>query len=115
MTIVHSLLDVVAEEARQRGAIRVARISCRIGCLRQVDDSLLHEAFEIAKRDSLVSDAVLDTTYVGMQLTCHDCAHSVRLDGWSLECPACESPNVELSGGDELELTSLELEVPDGD
>jgi hydrogenase nickel incorporation protein HypA/HybF len=113
LTIVDSLVAAAVDEAQRRGAKRIVQINCRIGRLRQVNQQLLREVFEIARLGSAASAAVLDVTYGGTRLTCRDCAHCVDLDDWRFDCPRCGSSNVELSGGDEIELTSLELEVPD--
>ena len=115
LSVVASLLDVARVEAARHGAARISRIHCRIGVLRQVDPWLLREAFETAKGDSPASSADLVVTSVGTTLTCRDCRGRTELDTWRFDCPACGSTHVFLAGGDEIELTSLELELPDDD
>ncbi|UCE59246.1 MAG: hydrogenase maturation nickel metallochaperone HypA [Phycisphaerales bacterium] len=113
LSIVSSLLEVAVDQAQQHQAVGIKRIHCRIGCLRQVDRNLLRQAFELARQSTLAKDATLEVVHVGMHLRCRECAHEVDLNGWQFECPACASTDVDLGGGDELELTSMELEVPD--
>ncbi len=113
LSIAASLLDVAREEARRHGALRVTRIRCRIGALRQVDPWLMREAFEIAKVDSPASEATLDITPVGTTLECLECECKTESDTWRFDCPVCGSLRVKLTGGDEIELTSMELELPD--
>jgi len=113
LSIVNSLLDAAEAEAAQHGATRITHVYCRIGCLRQVDQMLLHEAFDLARRGTLADGAALSVTKVGMRLSCHECSHQTDLDGWRFDCPACGSTKIALDGGDELELTSLTLELPD--
>ena len=115
LSIVTSLLDAATAEARRYGATVVRAVHCRIGVLRQVDTALLREAFDIARTDGIAQDARLVITTVGMTLQCHDCDTTVQLPTWELECPRCGSDRIELSGGDDLDLTSLEMEVPDED
>ena len=80
-----------------------------------MDQWLLTEAFALARTGTLAEAAELAVTYVGMHLHCRPCGHDADLNGWQFECPNCGATDVKLSGGDELELTSLELEVPDED
>jgi hydrogenase nickel incorporation protein HypA/HybF len=115
LSIALSILEVAESEARRHGAARITCIRCRIGCLRQAHASLLAEAFDLAKVGTLAGDAALTVETAGMRLGCSACGGQTDLDGWAFECPDCGSRAVELSGGDQLELTSLDLEVSDGD
>jgi hydrogenase nickel incorporation protein HypA/HybF len=114
LSIVLAILDEAAAQAERHGAARITRIKIRVGRLRQVDPTLLAEAFELARHGTLAADATLDASYFGMELACNACSLKTELETWAFECPECGSPDVRLSGGDELELTSMDLEVPDG-
>jgi hydrogenase nickel incorporation protein HypA/HybF len=115
LSIARSLVDAVEAIARSHGAKRVVRVDCRMGCLRQVDESLLREAVIAAASGTCAADAELHVSRVGMQLRCLACPHTIVLDGWQFECPECGSSRIELSGGEECELTSVGLEVSDED
>jgi hydrogenase nickel incorporation protein HypA/HybF len=113
LSIANSLLEAACEEAGRRGAVRITRIDCRIGCLRQVDRDLLAEVFDIARQKTTAQDATLSVTTVGTELDCRQCGKKTELETWQFECPSCGSNEVSLSGGDEIELTSLTMELPD--
>jgi hydrogenase nickel incorporation protein HypA/HybF len=115
LSIAQSLIDVALTHAERHGARRIVRIECRIGCLRQVDATLLREAFEIARASTIAAEATLEVTTIGVHLACHACGLSADVTGWAFECPTCGSTDVTLSSGEDLELTRLELEVPDED
>lgn len=115
MTLVHSLLSVAEQHARERRATGIRRLTCTIGCLRAIDSQLLNESFAIARADSLARDADLEVRPSKIELICAKCGHRGRVDHLRFDCPMCFSSDIELSGGDELELTSLELELPDAD
>ena len=115
LSIALSILEVAEDEARRHGAAKITRVRCRIGCLRQAHTSLLAEAFDLAKVGTMAAEAVLTIETVGTHLGCSACGRETDLDGWAFECPDCGSRAVQLSGGDQLELTSLDLEVGDGD
>ena len=113
LAIVRSLLESAESEARERGAAAITGVCCRLGVLRQVDPQSLSEAFEIARAVTLAARAELNVRVVGMTLDCRHCGGRAELPTWGFECPGCGSTDVRLSGGDELELVSLDVEVPD--
>ena len=108
-----ALVEAAEAEARKHNARRVLGVSCRIGAIRQVMPDALREGFALAASGTLAVGAALHVTVTGMMLDCSDCACKEELPAWAFECPRCHSMNVRLSGGDDLELTSVELEVPD--
>lgn len=115
LSIVHDLLDIAVSEAEKRGYHHVSRLTCRIGWLRQADPLLLREAFSVACEGTIAANAELEVITRGMYLECHTCGQRGEVIGWQFRCPICYSDDVELQGGDELELTAIDCEVDDGD
>lgn len=110
-SIAQSLFDVAVAEAQRAGAKRVLRLDCRIGELRQIDDRLLSEAFEILCPGTICEDAELQIEKTYMQANCPRCQRDFAVRGWDWCCPACGAEGSVLGGGDELELTSIEAET----
>lgn len=108
-----ALVEAAEAEARKQQACRVLGVSCRIGAIRQVMPEALREGFALAASGTLAAGAALHVTVTGMVLECPDCDNKEELPTWAFECPRCRSVNVRLSSGNDLELTSVELEVPD--
>jgi|CXWL01.1.fsa_nt_gi hydrogenase nickel incorporation protein HypA/HybF len=106
-----ALVEAAEAEARKQNACRVLGVSCRIGAIRLVCPEALREGFALAAIGTLAAGAALHLTAVGMMLECADCACKEELPDWAFECPCCHSVHVRLSGGNDLELTSIELEV----
>lgn len=115
LSIITALLDVVTREGAQRGVQRITRLNCRVGCLRQADPSMMQDAFAAARVGTLAETATLVVAIDGMILDCRNCGVRSQLGGWQFDCPICGSTEVGLTGGDELELTSMEGEVGDDD
>jgi hydrogenase nickel incorporation protein HypA/HybF len=40
---------------------------------------------------------------------CKDCAHQFNIDDWNFSCPVCQSANLELLSGKELEIVDILL------
>lgn len=113
LSIAVALLDAARAEARARGAVRIVSLTCRVGVTRHIEPDMLREAFAVARENTPAASAALHVDTVGMTLTCLSCGECRKLDTWSFTCPSCGSSEVQLTGGNELELSSLELEVPD--
>ena len=111
--IAQSLVDAASTEARQAGACRVTALTCRIGALRQVHSDLLVDAFEMAAEGSLCRGARLTVESTFMQATCPVCGDRYPVRDWEWTSPCCGAEGGEISGGDELELVSIEAEVED--
>ena len=111
--IAQSLVEAASAEAQRAGARRVIALHCRIGVLRQVNDVLLREAFVIARAGTRceASELRIDKTY--MRANCQPCNHEFAIRDWDWTCPHCGAECGGLSGGDELELISIEAEVDD--
>jgi hydrogenase nickel incorporation protein HypA/HybF len=112
-SIVQSLLDVAAAETRRAGGERVLRLHCRIGELRQINESLLREAFELLSRGTICEKAELRVERTFMQARCHRCDCLFDVHNWVWRCPHCGADGSLIGGGDELELTSIEAEKPE--
>ncbi|MFH1418944.1 MAG: hydrogenase maturation nickel metallochaperone HypA [Planctomycetota bacterium] len=113
--IAQSLIAAATAEGERARATRITKLVCRIGSLRQVDDWLIREAFEIARADTLCAESELVVEKVAMQAFCTDCRDHFAVQDWDWRCPACGKEGEAPSGGDELELVSIDAEVPDGD
>lgn len=112
-SIAEALVTAAEGEARRVGAIRITRLHCRIGALRQVDGDLLREAFELARDGTVCSTAELTVERTHLQADCPACHTSFPIIDWQWNCPTCGGRGENAAGGDELELISLEAEVPD--
>ena len=114
-SIAQALVEATSKEALGAGASRVTRITCRVGVLRQVNDWLLREALEIAGRGTVCEGSELCIEKTRMHLTCPQCRIRFPVRDWQWQCPTCGAEGEDPNGGDELELLSIEAEVPDED
>ncbi len=114
-SIAQGLIEAATAAAQQAGARAVTILRCRIGIIRQVDNSLLTDAFELAREGGLCSKALLDIEKVPLRAQCTACDEPFEVDDWNWRCPKCDGESRGLVGGDELELVSIEAEVDDED
>lgn len=109
-SIVQSLIERVEAEARRYGATSVQRLHLRIGESSGVEVELLATAFATFRERSLCAEAELAIEPVPVSWKCPRCGRDIA-PGEILRCPVCVTP-ARLSGGDEIVLERIEMEVP---
>jgi hydrogenase nickel incorporation protein HypA/HybF len=110
MSIVESLVELVADQARTRGFTRVRVIRIQVGVLGHAQPEALHFCFDAIARGTIAQGAVLEIEPVQGAGWCPACCRHVALAQRHDVCPACGDAAVQMSAGDELELAELEVE-----
>jgi len=108
--IANSILDGVAKEIERRPGTRPTKVGVRIGQLAGVDPDALNFAFEALTLETDLQGLKLAIEFRAPQARCRDCANEYEIHNYDLTCPACQSPNGQCIGGDELEFAYLEVE-----
>ena len=106
-----SLCTSVAEIVTRHAAGRhVVAVHLQVGQLRQVVPETLTFCWTIATRQTPLADATLDIDHIPAQIECRTCqAHHV-LDTPLLRCPTCTGHDLHLVTGQELHVTSIEVD-----
>jgi hydrogenase nickel incorporation protein HypA/HybF len=107
LSIADAVLQVVDRHAAGR---RVAVVELRVGHLRQVVPDALTFAWELVTEGSCAEGAELLIEQVPATVECRSCGLGTTLEAFPAQCPACGSLDVEVTGGEELLVDSLELE-----
>lgn len=109
MAICQGLMSQVEQIALEKGASRVEHIVLSIGPLAGVEPELLNRAFEVARTDTVASDAELEIETGPVVVKCRSCGAEGEAKVNRLLCPACGDWKVNLVQGDELLLLRLEV------
>src|SRR6056297_299339 len=116
MAVCNELLDQVRANAMQHGARSVGTITLRIGALSGVEPDLLERAFTIARAGDYTDNARLVIESVEVRVRCRSCGNENEAAANRLLCGSCGGYAVDLVGGDELLLASIELQgMPDSE
>ncbi len=113
--LAHSMLKIALESAGANRAIRVTKVCCRIGAMRQVVPSLLQTAFEACCMETIAEGAKLSIEIAPITVTCDDCGAGREMDTLQYQCPACDSARISLEGGTAMEITSIDIDQEDDD
>ena len=104
-------LDIALEQAVQRGAQRIHRITFRVGAESGVAPEVIEMAFAIAIQGTLAAGAQLAIDHVPLICFCQVCDQEFQPAGGDLlhTCPLCHNVGAEVRRGREFAITSIEL------
>ncbi|MEJ2385387.1 MAG: hydrogenase maturation nickel metallochaperone HypA [Xanthomonadales bacterium] len=111
LSICQGLLRQVDRVAAEHDARGVSRILLRVGALSGVEPDLLTHAFDIARMGTLAENAVLEIEHEPVTVRCRQCGQGGEVPSNRLVCPRCGDWRVDVTGGEELLLMSLDLET----
>lgn len=112
LTLAVALAELAEQEAQRCRVSRVSQLHVRAGVFRQVSPDLLRDAFAQVRR-GVLADAELDITVVMPAVHCLHCGAGEAFNSFTAHCRACGSADVEVRGGDELELTGMDVAEAD--
>ena len=112
--IMTGVLDAVTKSAHEAGAVRVLKVSISVGEMTEAIQDALEFAFEaLSDCDEFVKGAELSITMVKPKSRCLDCGAEYEHDRFHMVCPECGGYNTKLLAGRELQIDSIEVDLPD--
>ena len=106
LSVATAVLNTAVKHAEDRP---VEVVAMRVGRLRQVVPNSLQFYWEIVARDTCCEGARLELTEITTRLRCEECAHEWEPSIPHFRCPVCESADVTVIAGEELDVEYLEL------
>ncbi|MGH9292639.1 MAG: hydrogenase maturation nickel metallochaperone HypA [Acidimicrobiales bacterium] len=100
-----SIVDAVGKRAGERP---VARVTVRVGRLHHVHREAFDQSFAMAAMGTVAEDATAELIMVPVRAYCSSCGERFESDDLPAACGSCGAVDVEIVGGDELVLESLE-------
>jgi hydrogenase nickel incorporation protein HypA/HybF len=101
------LIDLIEQYAAGR---RVTAVRIRIGVRHGVVDEAFDQAFTLAAAGTMAAGATVDLVVTPVTIRCRSCGQQSASPDPLATCPTCGALDVEISGGDELVLESIQFE-----
>ena len=109
--IAEAILDAVKRETGQRPSWVPRKVAVRIGELAAVDPDALRFSFEALTRETELESLELEIEVGPRRHLCSHCNLQYGVVAFDLHCPQCGQESTRCIGGEELEISYLEMEA----
>ncbi len=111
LPVTQGILSVVLETAKKHKAQRINSIDLVIGDLSSIVDDSVQFYFDILSKDTLAEGAKLNFRREAAVVTCLECEHRFTATSpLSPFCPRCNSLHLQVSGGKDFYIDSIEID-----
>jgi hydrogenase nickel incorporation protein HypA/HybF len=107
------ILDAVDQAAADAGATKVLTISLSVGVMTETVEEALEFAFEALSEGTICEGCELKINMIEPRSRCLDCGLEFQHDRFHMLCPQCGSFATELIAGREMQIDSIEVDIPD--
>jgi len=101
------IVDAIQRRAAGR---RVARVKVRVGVMHRIVEEAFQHAFAHAAEGTEANTAAVDIVIVPVKVACRRCAWPFDSEELGFACASCSGVDLDLAGGDELILESIEYD-----
>jgi len=110
LAITQSMLDLVLKQAEEAGSDKVGKISLVLGEMTGVVGRCVQFYFDFLSKGTPAEGAALDFKVIPTTAKCGNCGKEFELGEFDWTCPHCQSNNIEITGGKELYVESIEVD-----
>ena len=109
LSIAVALVEQIEAVVAKEHATRATKVGIAVGALSGVEAEALLGVFPLVAEGTTANGAKLVIEPVAARVRCRACGEESPADRCFMQCAQCGSPDVELSAGRELNITSVEL------
>lgn len=110
LAIAESIIKTVLDEAERKNLGTVKKIVVQVGALTDVVPDALQFGFEAASADTELKETKLEIKTVPVVGKCRNCGKGFEVEEHIFICPNCESFDIEMTRGDELDIEYIEAD-----
>lgn len=107
LSIATEIISIVEKEIARQSLNSVSSIKLRIGALAGVNPEALRFGFEAASAGTALAGTTLDIDWIVVKGKCRTCGREFTIDDFAFICPFCDSPDIEVLQGEELDIVHL--------
>ena len=112
--IMTGVLEAANTAARDAGATKLLGVKLSIGEMTEaIEDALMFAWEALTEDDPFTEGATLEVNMVSPKSRCLECGVEFEHDRFHMFCPECDSFATELIAGREMQIDSIEVDLPD--
>lgn len=115
MSIVAELMAQLEAVATENGLTQIDEVFVTAGAMRSIVPEAFAFAFELLSADTCAAGAKIKLEIVQPKARCRRCERTFAVGIDSFLCPDCNQADVELIEGNDIILTSVTGQKPEGD
>lgn len=110
MSIAQSIIEIVNDTIEEDERQKLKVISVDIGELVAVVPDSLQFCFDTIVSETEYQNAKLIINEIPLEISCHKCYQKSNIERFAFICPKCESTNISVISGEELNIRYLEVD-----
>ena len=108
------VLEAATRAAHDAGATKLLDVKLSIGEMTEaIEDALMFAWEALTEGDPFTEGATLEVNMVSPKSRCLECGAEFEHDRFHMFCPECDSFATELIAGREMQIDSIEVDLPD--
>ncbi|OIP28362.1 MAG: hydrogenase maturation nickel metallochaperone HypA [Chloroflexi bacterium CG_4_10_14_0_8_um_filter_46_9] len=108
--ITESIIKIALDKANEAQASKISQINLVVGELSGFVPDCIQFYFNFLSKDTTAEKATLHFELIPAQLRCRDCSAIFQPENSEWNCPECHGQSVEIIGGRDLYIESMEVE-----
>ena len=110
MAIAQSIIEIVNDTLADDERNKLKEIAIDIGELAAVVPDSLQFCYETIVHETEYQNAVLNINVIPLKIKCNNCNIESKIEKYAFICPKCESTNIIVISGEELNIRYLEVD-----
>jgi|YelNatPaOPRAMG01_1025707.scaffolds.fasta_scaffold01570_18 hydrogenase nickel insertion protein HypA len=110
LSIASSIMGIVLESVPSNEEKHVKIVRVKVGELTAVVPESLEFCFEAITAGTPLEGAKLEIEHIGITGKCKECGGVFKVASLTFYCQYCNSPNIEIISGNELQVSEIETE-----
>jgi hydrogenase nickel incorporation protein HypA/HybF len=110
LSISQQILDIAIDKAKKVNAHTIKNINLVIGEITGILDECVQFYFNFISRDTIACGDILSFHRIPLQVKCRACGNRYFPSQEQWLCPQCQQWDVEITGGKEFYINSIEVD-----
>ena len=107
LSIAMEIIDIIQQETIKRKLKSISEVGVSIGAISGIDPEALSFSFEAAAINSPLAKTKLVIEQVPVKGRCRLCGKYMQIDDFIFLCPHCDSTDIDITQGEEINLQYL--------